>query len=193
MINCLNSILVVDIETTGFGNHECILEIGIAGVDIQTGHTFKVFDSLVWERGVTREQIDNSWIAKNSTINSDLIYNEGINLQKLLPNIQNIINLFPLGITAFNNAFDFRFLENRGLNLGTKLPCPMKVSTDIIKLQHIKRAGYKYPTVEQAWKYYFPDIEYNELHRGFDDAYHEAKIIYEMIKRKEFKITLLNP
>lgn len=186
-----DNILIVDIETTGFSNNDFIIEVGIVTLDIVSGKILPLLDVLTWEKGITREIIDNSWIANNSTITSDAIYNNGIQFQKLIPTIQNLINMFPLGITAFNNVFDFRFLENRGLCLNTKLDCPMKVATDIIKLPHQKRAGFKYPNVEEAYNYYFPEKPYKELHRGLDDAIHEAKIIYEMIKRGEFVVPRL--
>jgi DNA polymerase-3 subunit epsilon len=34
----------------------------------------------------------------------------------------------------------------------------------------------KWPKVEEAWEYFFPDTKYIEAHRALDDAQHEALI-----------------
>ncbi len=58
----------------------------------------------------------------------------------------------------------------------------MKISTPLVKARNT-RGGIKWPKVEEAWKHFFPDIEYTEQHRGADDALHEARIIYELIRQ----------
>ena len=55
---------------------------------------------------------------------------------------------------------------------------------DIIKLQpKLPDTLYKWPSVEESWSFYFPEKPYVELHRAYDDALHEAMIIYEMYRR----------
>jgi hypothetical protein len=95
--------------------------------------------------------------------------------------IQEIINSNPLGITAFNNQFDFRFLEARGFVISRKLGDPMRISRNICRIPG-KRSGYKTPNVEEAYNYFFPNENYVEQHRAADDAKHEAKIIYSLYK-----------
>ncbi len=59
----------------------------------------------------------------------------------------------------------------------------MLVSTPICKCPNKNgRGGYKWPKVEEAYKHFFPESEYVELHRGADDAFHEADIVYELHK-----------
>ena len=64
----------------------------------------------------------------------------------------------------------------------------MKLSTNICQIPGRRNNSYKWPSVEEAFKFFFPKIEYKEKHRGLDDAKHEAMIVYELFKRGEFNI-----
>ena len=65
----------------------------------------------------------------------------------------------------------------------------MKLATDVVKLPSTHNSGsYKYPTLEEAWQFFFSDIPYKEAHRGLDDAIHEAKIVYELYQRGIFSM-----
>jgi len=182
-------ILVLDIETTGFLNQGGkIVEVGIVSLDLSNGQKEIVFDSLCHERPITREHVESSWIVQNGYISSDEI-RHSIQLSNILPKIQCLVDEYPLGGTAFNRSFDFDFLESRGVKFPKKLPCPMLLSTDICKLPNRNGySSYKWPKVEEAWKHFFPEIEYVELHRGADDAFHEADIVYELYKLGVFKL-----
>jgi DNA polymerase III epsilon subunit-like protein len=183
----MSKILIIDIETTGFQHQGGkIVEVGIVELDLSNGNREIIFDQVCWESGLTEEEVDNSWIVKNSDLTKEQIRTSK-NLQILKPEIQDIINRYPLGATAFNNAFDFGFLENRGFVFPRKLPCPMKLSTDICKLPNA-RGGYKWPKVEEAHKHFFGDVGYVEKHRGADDAYFEAQIVYKLYELAIFKI-----
>lgn len=182
----MSKILILDIETTGFlqmGGK--IVEIGIVELDLSNGNRQIIFDSVCWETGFTEKEVDESWIVKNSDLTKEAIRNSK-NLKILQPEIQEIINRYTPGATAFNNAFDFGFLESRGFTFPKKLPCPMKLSTDICKIQTPR--GYKWPKVEEAHKHFFGDVGYVEKHRGADDAFYEAEIVYELYKMGVFKI-----
>jgi DNA polymerase-3 subunit epsilon len=176
-------ILVIDIETTGFLKEGGkIVEVGIVSLDLDNGQKEILYDKLVHERPITLKEVENSWIVQNKYITVDEIRNSTW-LIKELQTIQDILNEYPDGATAFNRSFDFDFLEHRGIRFPKKLPCPMLLSTDICKLPHKNGGnGYKWPKVEEAWKHYYPDIDYVELHRGADDAYHEADIVYALHK-----------
>ena len=64
----------------------------------------------------------------------------------------------------------------------------MVIATDILKMPLPKsEKSYKWPKVEEAWKYYFPEKKYIEKHRAYDDAVHEAQIVFKMYKRNEWK------
>ncbi|MDD3001685.1 MAG: UvrD-helicase domain-containing protein [Candidatus Riflebacteria bacterium] len=173
-------IAIVDIETTGFMPKGLILEVGIAELDLKTGNVTPIYDKLVKEEGFGEEH-KNSWIFKNS----DLKFEEITEAEPLnVPAIQEILNNYPA--TAFNKRFDFGFLRPRGLKIN-ELDCPMLLATNICKLPG-KFGKHKWPTVEEAWKHFFPNEPYSEKHRGADDALHEAKIVYELYKMGVFKV-----
>ena len=62
----------------------------------------------------------------------------------------------------------------------------MKLATNVVKLRG--RRGYKWPKVQEAWDFFFGKTNYVELHRGADDAKHEAMIVHELYKRGIFKV-----
>lgn len=178
---------IIDIETTGFlQNGGKIVEVGIVELNLENGDRKIIYDKVCHEVGVTLKEVEESWIVKNSTLTvKDVRFSP--DLMKLKPEIQQIINSFPLGMTAFNNVFDFGFMESRGFVFPVKLDCPMKLSTDICKLPS-PRGGYKWPKVEEAHKFFFGDVGYVEKHRGADDAFYEAQIVYELYLRGIFKL-----
>jgi DNA polymerase III epsilon subunit-like protein len=181
-------ILILDIETTGFLQQGGkIVEIGIVELDLSNGNKKIIFDQVTHEKGITREEVESSWIVSNSTLTSEEIrHSKSLNVLK--PEIQSIINSYKNGATAFNNAFDFGFLEDRGIVFPKKLPCPMKLSTNICKLPSPRGVGYKWPKVEEAHLFFFGDIGYVEQHRGADDAFYEADIVMELYKRGIFSL-----
>lgn len=179
-------ILIIDIETTGFlTNGGKIVEIGIVSIDLENGKKEVLFDSLCKEKGITLPEIETSWIVRNSDMNPLEVWNAPI-LEDLKPQIQSILNEYPNGCTAYNNVFDFGFMEDRGFTFPRKLKCPMKVLTPVMKIPAKGRGGYKWPNVQEAWDYFFGKTGYVEKHRGADDAFHEADIVYEAYKRGIF-------
>lgn len=65
----------------------------------------------------------------------------------------------------------------------------MILATDVCKLPSKNGySSYKWPTVEEAWRHLFPSNTYNELHRGADDARHEALIVFELYQQGIFNI-----
>ena len=182
----MNKILILDIETTGFLQQGGkIVEIGIVELDLSNGNKQIIFDQVCHEKGITKEECEKAWIIQNSTLTVEEIRTSKP-LHILQPTIQDIINQYQHGATAFNNAFDFGFMENRGFVFPKKLACPMKLSTNICKIQTAR--GYKWPKVEEAHKHFFGDVGYVESHRGADDAFHEADIVYELYKMGIFTI-----
>lgn len=99
-------ILIIDIETSNFlkkGGR--IVEVGIVELNLDNGEKKILFDEVCWEDGITREECDNSWIVNNSTLTTEDIRTSK-NLKLHAGMIQKIISRYPLGATAFNNAFD---------------------------------------------------------------------------------------
>ena len=180
--NTMSKILIVDIETTGFSaSKNKIVEIGIVELDLSNGNTEILFDELIHEDGLTRKELVNSWIIENSLSLGIIPVWEAKNLQFYFDTIQKILSFYPLGITAFNNQFDLRFLQRRGFTWYKTLPCLMERSTNICRIPG-KNGGYKWPKVQEAYNYFFPGNDYVESHRGADDAKHEAQIAHELYK-----------
>lgn len=179
-----NKIVIIDIETAGFKPRQPMLEVGIVELDLDTGEAKIIYDELVKEDHFN-DGFKDSWIFKNS----DLEFEDVMEAKPLdITAIQGILNNYPA--TAYNNRFDFSFLEHRGLDI-EKLPCPMLIATNVCNIPG-KYGKPKWPTVEEAYKFFFPDEAYIEKHRGADDALHEAKIVYELYKRGEFKINKMD-
>lgn len=183
-------ILILDIETTGFLQQGgAIVEIGIVSLDLNTGEVREIFQDLIREDIFTEKHTKKpyGWIFDNSNLTPEDVM-EALPADDVFEMVQDILDSYPLGCTAFNKKFDFSFLKNRGLKI-TELPCPMLLSTDVCKL--LKKGhggGYKWPKVEEAFKYFYPDVDYTEAHRGLDDAKHEAMIVYALYERGIFKV-----
>lgn len=183
----MSKILIIDLETTNFLNRGGkIVEVGIVELDLNTGERKIVIDEVCHEKGITRDEVVNSWIVNNSSLTVEAI-RKSKDLELLRGDIQHVLSAYPDGATAFNNKFDFEFLEDRGFMLPKKLDCPMLISTDICKIRG-KRGGYKWPKVQEAYDFFFGKTDYIEQHRGADDALHEAEIVYELYKLGKFKI-----
>jgi DNA polymerase III alpha subunit (gram-positive type) len=192
MDNTKKEILVIDIETTGFMSQQgSIVEVGVVALNLESGNSRFVFDSVCREKILSERHRKEpmGWIFKNSTLTIDEV-REAPDLDDLLPRLQTLVDDYPLGATAYNRNFDFDFLEDRGLRFPRKLPCPMLLSTPICKLpsRSPRFSSYKWPSVEEAWKHFFPEVPYDELHRGADDAAHEARIVFELYKLGVFRV-----
>ena len=186
----MKEIAIVDIETTGFQNQGgLIVEVGIVGLNLDTGKITDEFEAIVKENGFGEQHARHpfGWVFQNSDLKyEDVLLAE--NLSKRLPEIQSIFDKYVLGATAFNKQFDFGFLKSRGLNI-KELPCIMLTAAPVVNLP--PNSGFsqaKWPKVEEAWKYLFPTVVYKEAHRALDDARHEALIAHELYKRGKFII-----
>lgn len=186
----MKDIAIVDIETSGFQKQGgLIVEIAVVGLNLETGSITDEFNSIVKEDGFGDKHAQHpyGWVFQNS----DLTYNDVLlanDLASMLPEIQDILNKYTLGATAFNKAFDFGFLISRGLII-KELPCIMLSAAPVVNLP--PNPGFstaKWPKVEEAWEYFFPNVEHKEAHRALDDAQHEALITLELYKRSKFAI-----
>ena len=191
----MEKILILDIETTGFLNQGgSIVEIGIVDLDLDTGEINEVFNSCLREDILSAKHREEpfGWIFKNSDLTIEEVREAPIAFE-VLAVVQGILNTYSLGCTAYNNTFDFGFLEDRGLKI-KKLPCPMKLAAPVCKIPKKRRSksptikGFKSPNVEEAFHFFYPEINYVEKHRGLDDAKHEAMIVYKLYQMGVFKL-----
>jgi len=182
-----DKILIIDIETTGFRPDDEIVEIGIVELNIDSGAKNIIYDEIFKPQFITEEELNECWIVEKGFMTTADIF-KGDLIDNQVMKIQNILFEYSNGITAFNNEFDFRFLERVGLVFPKKLPCPMKLSRKIVDARG-KNGRNKNPSAKEAWDFYFGIATgYIQKHRGADDALHEADIVFELIKRGVFKI-----
>ncbi|MHA1730712.1 MAG: 3'-5' exonuclease [Promethearchaeota archaeon] len=176
---------VLDVETTGLDPHlHHLVEVGLVELDLDTGGTRVLFESLVREPGLSPAERD-AWIFNNS----DLSYEEVSAAPPLFRVRGEVVrHLRAYRTTAFNSQFDFGFLTERGIRIPNRLPCIMRVATWVVQIP--KSWGpepYKWPSAEETWDYLFPGEVYVEKHRAADDAEHEARILYEMYRRGVYR------
>lgn len=180
-------ILIIDIETTGLHpDSNYIVEIGATELDLSNGQTKIVFDSLCQDRNMTQVELQHSWIVKNGFINPRHVLKAPL-IERVIKEFQEVVNQYPAGCTAYNNNFDFGFLEKAGIKFTKKLPDPMIIATPICKIVG-KYDKFKWPKVQEAYDYLFPNSGYHEKHRGADDSLHEAQIVMELYRKKVFAI-----
>lgn len=176
-------IAVVDIETTGLSpTTDSIVEVGVATLDSETGSIVECYHTICRDSKFSEKQ-KQSWVFQNTSLLFEDVSKAPL-FSDILSDLQNVIDKHD-ATTAYNKQFDFGFLKASGLKIPREYGCPMLAATPICKLpKKGGYGGYKWPKVEEAWKHFFPNEEYVELHRGLDDAMHEAKILYELIKIK---------
>jgi len=126
----------------------------------------------------------DAWIFNNSDLKFEDIENAPT-FNNVKNQIQEILDQHSL--TAYNTAFDFGYMESRGFTIKKDIPDIMAVAKEACKIMR-PRGGYKNPKMQEAWDNLFPNTNYIEKHRAVDDAIHEAKILFEMYKRGEYKI-----
>lgn len=186
MSDTKNKILIIDIETTGFLKEGgSIVEIGAVELDLDTWEINEVFNTICRET-ILNAKHRNAWIFQNSDLTVEMV-REAPEFQDVAIKFQELINSYPLGCTSYNRIFDVTFLQDRGFGFPKLLPCPMLLSTDLCKLPG-QFGGFKWPKVEEAHSYFFPDIPYVEKHRAAHDAFHEATIVAQLIQLGIFKI-----
>jgi DNA polymerase-3 subunit epsilon len=173
-----NALFVVDIETTGLDPfRDMICEIGICLLNLADGQTFPVVNTICQEK--CKNFSESAWIFSNS----DLKYEDVAKATYFIDikdDLQEILHLEKA--TAYNQLFDFRFLEDRGIQIKNTFIDVMYVLRDIIEIPH-HYYGVKLPSVQESWNFLFGRDGYRESHRALDDAMHEAQIIYESYKR----------
>ncbi len=180
---------VIDIETSHFFDKGGqILEVAMAILDTETRSINKAFTSICTERN--KEAIgEDAWVFENSSLNYDDVMKCEVYFDEILPELQKLVDGCDL-VTAYNKAFDFEFLKDRGLVINNEAKCLMLESTPICKIPApwymVKKnpdQPFKWPSCEESWAVMYPDIEYVEAHRAIDDAIHEALICWKLISK----------
>lgn len=180
-----DEILIADIETTGFKpGDDYILELGLVKLNLATGERETLFDQVV-RHPELRQKHREAWIFKNGYMTIEEV-RAAKPLEHYRNEVEDLFKEFSGRITAWNRAFDCKFLNHEGYQLGDPLPCPMLESTDYFKIPSPRGRGWKWPKAQEAWDRLFPDNPREELHRGADDADFEAIIIKELYDREVY-------
>lgn len=176
-------IIVLDIETTGFypKKGDVIVEVGMALVDTYAKTIKKLFDAVVLDdKFDTANTHAYSWIFKNSTLRVSDVMNAN-SLESYRDEIQGYLDKYP--ITAFNMKFDTSFMAENGFTF-KKTKCLMEASHPY-NVNLDKRGRTKMPNVEEIYNQFYPNENYIETHRAYDDAYHEGKILLKLVELKQ--------
>jgi len=179
----MKKICVLDIETTGFSHDkDCILEIGMVELNLETGEVKPLLDEVFRENKLSARH-HKAWIFENGFMTLEEVRKAPL-FENISDKVQDILLRYEY-VSAWNSAFDMGFLLSRGFSITNELPCPMKTSADWFGIKNKWGKTGKWASVDEAWKHLFgEDTGYNEIHRGADDAAHEAKIMYELYKKK---------
>lgn len=176
-------ILVLDVEATDVNTKKALLlELGAVVLNIETGRVRKVF-SATFKDPDLRQKHHKSWIFDNSDMTIDEI-RKSKSLEFYREKIQKIFTKYSGRITAWNRPYDAAILERYGFDLGEEMGDPMRISTDFFGLKQKNGTTPKCAKVPEAAKALgIVNEDFEEAHRGLDDARLEASIIYYLIKK----------
>jgi len=173
-------ILVFDIETTGLCPvNDLIVEIAAVLLNTRTGRIKEKFHSLIKEKPNIPT---DSWIFENSDLKHEDVMKHGKSIEEIRKKLQNLFNKF--SCTSYNQKFDFGFLAHRNFYFKKRSKDPMIVLTNVLKINH-GFENYKWPSVQESLNFF--NMNVIEPHRALEDAKIEAKIIFELLKRKLWK------
>jgi len=184
-----------------------VLEIAIYKLDLDSDDQkiTEVYNTLIGYPEKFREKINTSWWSKQSGITYDDL--------KAAPKIHEIYAsmkelLEDQHVLSWNMAFDFgNFLnqmhrsalykdfkcKNKIHEIGKinyiQLECPMEVATNILCIKNYH--GYKWPTLQEAAKYYDVTEPEGEAHRAAYDTHLTAKIVRKMIEKSDYVVVAL--
>lgn len=148
--------IVIDLETTGFGNSDRITEIAIIKFDDKeiiseyqslVNPEKPIPDDIVKKTGITNEMVSTAPTFKEI-------------LDDLIPHLE-----FSRVIIAHNASFDKRMLSNQLRDNGISLSIPWECTMQLSKKMWPGRASHSLPNLCAAL-----NIEHKNAHRAMADA-----------------------
>lgn len=181
-------ILVVDLETTSHDptiddmrnlENSIISEIGIVRLDLKTGKTEPVFDSVCREEKTCSAQ---SWIFENSSLTYEDVLSAD-HFQVFKDELQEIFDQDYA--TSWWQEYDFNRLEHpsRGISIQYKFWDPAITLRNYLKIPFPDGTGFKRPKVDEAYRYFHPNGMSDHSHRALHDAQIEAQIIFSAVQK----------
>jgi DNA polymerase III epsilon subunit-like protein len=166
-------IVIVDVETTGFGTTSEVIEIGAVCID-EYGRTRSEFGALIQHKneldGMARRAMKINKITEeqlNSASSMEDIRARFINWWNQLPKDNGLLAV------AFNQRFDSRRLNEIGINLPWGA-CLMDMTKNVMVAQGctpLKANGHKKGRVSLKEACQFLGVEYPEnAHRALEDC-----------------------
>ncbi len=170
-------VCVVDLETTGFNpRRDFLVEVGICRLDLATGTITPLVDSPVHEAGFATKARRNALIFRRSTLRFEDV-RDAPPWDAVKPLVADACSRYP--VAAYNSSFDIAFLRSRGVRPRRELPCIMRAAARACQIRTQARNA-KWPTLEEAWRTFFPNESFVQLHRAYDDCAHEASLLWQM-------------
>lgn len=192
-------VLIVDIETTGLRGEpdDHVVEVGVVKLDIDPrtpwnfGSIEKVYEAIVAPYYEEGDDFENSWVFQNTTLTPDQV-RKGVPMSEVQDCLKFLLDHAPA--TSYNYEFDFdRFLSRAPWNiLNRKLPCIMQAAgrayCDVLPCSQYSGC----PSAQSTYSYVCPKNPAElprgiEEHRALSDAYMEAHILREMIRRGHYR------
>ena len=171
----MNKILVVDLETTDLKPSKGdIIEIG--AVLLSADGTIEKAVDVVVRPTRSVEAWQNCWTLKNTDLTVEAVL-ASKPLVKVRDSLQVLLWHYP--VTSYNRDFDTGYLKYNGFKARWCSACPMLIASEVMKLPG-NYNNYKWPKLQEAWKYFFPGVVYKIHHRALDDAWCTAQIIQRL-------------
>jgi len=172
--------MVLDIETTALEPRDGeIVEIGSVILDSKTLEIEKKFHKVIKEKSDFNR---TAWIFYNSDLTPEQVDQEGVTIEGIKEEFQKLLNSYVT--IAYNQGFDFKWLESRGFKITRVGKDPMPIATDILRIP--SHRGYKWPKVQECLNFW--KIKEVEPHRASEDARLEAMIVAELIKSNNYEL-----
>jgi hypothetical protein len=191
-------IAVIDVEHTGGNpNQGKIVEIGIVDLDINSGEITPIFNSLIREKGFSLKEFSKNYFMNNvNKISPKLVISLGekFTLEYNKQIIQNILQSYKkVFYWDCTNHTERQWLKIKGFDVSNFHDFQFFVKS-YLKTKNIRKFNFQY-----VWNYflnehyinaskYLREPEYYQNHRAYDDAEHEALLLYYLVKEKQFKL-----
>lgn len=162
-----DSVVVFDLETTGFDAQNCkIIEIG--AVKVTKGSLVETFQTLINPGTKIPDEITKLTHIDDSMVES------APTIDQALPDFFKFVNGCVL--SAYNIEFDYSFLKFNGENLRLLFDNEQIDTLRLVRDKVPSLSNYKLGTVVKAL-----DITLNNAHRALADAYATAKVFVKLI------------
>ncbi len=179
-------ILIVDLETgtidaleDPFDPENCVIcEIGIVSLDICTGETSEIMNTVCKENQACHR---DSWIFQNSSLSMEDVL-RSVSLDDIRDELQSVLDCGK-PVTSWGHGFDLRILAGKGYEIPLRFWDPLAVLAPFIRIPGPCGYSFKWPSVEEAHGFLRPWRPFRMAHRAAEDARMEASIIYDCTLR----------